>query len=131
MSSLTCPRCSAQLVELTIEGQDALACPVHHGIWIALERLDAIASNDVDGRSPEDEERAWAGSDHDPDALFTEKFRACPACSNTLRKDIWKYGSGVVIDTCEEHGAWVDAGELERMEAWAEAWRHHTGSAPS
>lgn len=127
MSNLTCPRCSANLAPLTIEGQDALACPANHGIWIAQERLDAIAEDD-DEHSTGSEERAWAASDHDPDTLFTEKFRACPVCAKTLHKDVWKYGSGVVIDTCGEHGAWVDSGELDRMEAWSEAWQRHTAS---
>jgi Zn-finger nucleic acid-binding protein len=127
MSNLACPRCSAQLVPLTIEGQETLACPADHGVWIAQERLDAIAEDDVDEHSQASEDRAWQASDHDPDALFTEKFRACPVCANTLRKDIWKYGSGVVIDTCDEHGAWVDTGEIDRMDAWSEAYHRRAG----
>ena len=127
MSNLACPRCSSALEPIIIEGEDARACPQRHGVWIARERLDAIVEDDHDEHSAASEDRAWSSSDHDPDELFTEKFRACPVCARTLRKDVWKYGSGVVIDACDEHGAWVDSGELERIEAWAEAWARHAG----
>jgi hypothetical protein len=38
-------------------------------------------------------------------------------------------GSGIPIDECSEHGAWLDAGELERIEAYAEGVRRQARSA--
>lgn len=128
MSTLSCPRCSTPLTTLTIEGQAALACPGNHGVWLDHAQLDAIVEDATDDATDAEEARAWRASDPDPLALSTEQFWTCPACSRTLKKDIWKYGSGVVVDTCPEHGVWVEPGELERLEAWSEAWSSFVAS---
>ena len=107
-----------------------MACPAGHGIWLAQEQLDHIARDAVDEHTQVEEDAAWTASDGSPRGLTDERFRNCPSCGYTLRKDVWKFGSGVVIDVCDEHGAWVDAGELERIEAWAEAWERHTATTP-
>lgn len=98
-----------------------LACPQAHGIWLAHEDLDRIVEDSTDEATPDQEAAAWARSEIEPAELSTGRFRECPACAQTLRKDVWKYGSGVVIDVCDEHGAWVENGEVERIEAWSEA----------
>lgn len=125
MSNLSCPRCSAQLTSLTIEGQTALACPANHGLWLDHAQLDAIVEDTKDEASTTQEDAAWTASDPEPRELVAERFRACPVCGVTMEKDVWKFGSGVVVDSCGEHGVWVDAGELERLEAWSEAWHRH------
>lgn len=38
--------------------------------------------------------------------------RKCPVCEAPMRQEI-KFN--VVIDTCDEHGVWLDNGELEKM----------------
>jgi hypothetical protein len=40
-----------------------------------------------------------------------------------MRRYVHQYQSGVWIDACEAHGIWLDAGELEQLEAFAEASR--------
>jgi Zn-finger nucleic acid-binding protein len=32
----------------------------------------------------------------------------------------YAYESGIQIDQCSSHGIWLDAGELDRVEAWYE-----------
>lgn len=128
MTATTCPRCSETFTTTTIEGEEVGACPVGHGVWLQLEQLERIADDDVDEASPASEDVAWTASEIEPRGLTDEKFRTCPVCSQTLRKDVWRYGSGVVIDVCDEHGAWVDSGEIERIESWEEAWDRHTSA---
>lgn len=38
-----------------------------------------------------------------------------------MRRYVHQYASGVWVDSCEVHGVWLDRGELERLEAYAEA----------
>ena len=128
MSATTCPRCSASFTPTVIEGETVHACPAGHGVWLELEQLTRITDDDVDEASSATEIVVWAASDIEPRGLTSEKYRTCPACSQTLRKDVWRYGSGVVIDVCDEHGAWVDGGEIERIEAWEEAWGRHNSA---
>ena len=46
----------------------------------------------------------------------------CPICSNEMNKE---NRGGVEIDVCEEHGLWLDKGELFQI---TEAERHKKGS---
>lgn len=38
-----------------------------------------------------------------------------------MQRLMYAYDSGVHIDSCKTHGIWLDAGELQRIEAWFEA----------
>ena len=40
-----------------------------------------------------------------------------------MQQMIYAEYSNVVIDSCALHGVWLDAGELERIEAYAEGFR--------
>lgn len=121
---LACIVCSDRLVHVNVEGQLVPTC-TRHGAWFQEPQLRSIVADDRDEATPEQEQVAWSASDPEPEGLTTERFRTCPVCANTLRKDVWTYGSGIVVDTCDEHGIWVDNGELERIEAWQEAVSAH------
>ena len=95
-------------------------------MWLSRSQLNLLVEDDSDDASNEAEKTAWSGSDDNPAEMTTGRFRSCPACKDTLRKDVWKYGSGIVVDTCDEHGIWVDKGEIEAIEAWTEAWHVHS-----
>ncbi|MEZ0236310.1 MAG: zf-TFIIB domain-containing protein, partial [Actinomycetota bacterium] len=53
----------------------------------------------------------------------------CPVCQAPMRRYIHQNSSGVWIDACSAHGAWLDAGELQQLEAWTEATRTGGGAA--
>lgn len=125
MPELACIICSRPLTDLVLEGVTVHAC-TDHGAWLQPEQLDAITEDHTDEATPEQEAEAWTYSEANPPELVEERFRSCPVCARTLRKDDWKYGSGVVVDVCDEHGLWVDRGEIERIEAWQEAWHTFT-----
>lgn len=118
------------MTPIRIEDEDALACPSRHGVWFDQGGLERVVDDEDDDQPTSAEDAAWSASDPEPDAIVTERFRTCPVCANTLRKDVFQYGSGIVVDTCDEHGTWVDAGEVEQIEAWAEAWERYA-AAPS
>ena len=128
MTATACPRCSAPFQLIEVEGTSALACPVGHGMWFEHGVLDSIVEDTRDDATTAEQDAAWTASDDSPASVETERYRSCPVCGNTLRKDVWKQGSGVVVDTCDEHGVWVEAGEITRIEAWGEAWARHTAA---
>ena len=37
----------------------------------------------------------------------------CPVCGTPMRKHV--VGEGVEIDYCDQHGVWLDVGEMERL----------------
>lgn len=120
MAELKCVICSEELLHVNVEGQLIPTC-TKHGAWIQEPQLVAITIDKKDEASPEAEVEAIGYSVSDKAELAEGPFHTCPVCANTLRKDIWKYGSGIVIDVCDEHGIWVDAGELSHIESWQEA----------
>jgi Zn-finger nucleic acid-binding protein len=48
-----------------------------------------------------------------------------------MRRYIHAYDSGVWVDACSDHGIWLDPGELERLEAMAEAARRGGSIQPT
>jgi Zn-finger nucleic acid-binding protein len=40
------------------------------------------------------------------------RYRPCPACGELMNRDNFGRVSGVILDVCRPHGAWLDRGEL-------------------
>lgn len=51
----------------------------------------------------------------------------CPVCARRMERDRFGNAAGVVIDTCIDHGMWLDAGELSSI---AKAAAQRTFSTP-
>ncbi len=48
-------------------------------------------------------------------------YLPCPRCGGTMNRGVFGRKSGVIVDTCRQHGTWFDAQELEACEAYVEA----------
>lgn len=122
----TCPSCSTGLEVVSHEGVDVDRCPDGHGIWLDKGELRAVVLSEVADRPHEEELEALdaAARDHGQALLadIARGSRDCPVCGAVMT--ITEYaGSGVAIDECRTHGVWLDDGELERIEAYAEGIR--------
>lgn len=80
-------------------------CPDCHGIWFDAGELELLAGK--------------AGRELPPGALGREpaqapreKRRRCPRCRRKMRKAETGAEPPVLIDRCDAHGVWLDAGEL-------------------
>jgi Zn-finger nucleic acid-binding protein len=49
------------------------------------------------------------------------RYVPCPDCGALMNRKAYGAKAGVVIDTCREHGVWLDGGELRRLAKWARA----------
>lgn len=134
-TSRTCPTCAAALQVLIHEGVELDRCPQGHGTWLDKGELRAVVASEEAPR-PEHEaeaahEAARADSGHAVVAESARPSRACPVCGTGMR--LTEYAaSGIAIDECSEHGVWLDDGELERIEAYAEGVRRMArGAAPA
>jgi Zn-finger nucleic acid-binding protein len=118
-----CVHCHAALQERIHESITVLVCPVGHGLFLHADALKA-AVHDRTADRPEAEERAAVAAQAaiPVEQLKTDEGqRTCPTCGTLMGKRVFAYESGVPIDVCEQHGVWLDHGELERIEAWSEA----------
>ncbi len=114
--------------QATHEGVTLDVCDAGHGMWVDRQELAQMVFDDVSSRPAGEQlaelERARAaGMGTVMDAVQSEGVRACPVCSSGLKKMQWGHTSAVIVDSCPEHGTWLDGGELARIEAYAEAIR--------
>jgi len=97
-----------------------LECNVCAGVWLAhptftllVER--ARAQTDVEGVPPGADRTAA------PKSKNTKRgplYRPCPACATLMHRFNFGKRSGVIVDSCKDHGVWFDSDELERIVKW-------------
>jgi Zn-finger nucleic acid-binding protein len=129
-----CPVCSSALTIVLHEGVQLDRCPAGHGLWLDRGELREIALSEQVARSSDerDHARRVATSDagHAVVAELDRTPRPCPVCTSGMQLTEYA-GSGVPIDQCIDHGIWLDDGELEQIEAYAEDVRRQArGEVP-
>lgn len=106
-----CPRCKIKLKLLQIEDLAICECEKCEGIWLNVETFEEICSNH--------EKQAAVLKKFDE--IFTHKkplqvqYVPCPECKNLMNRSNFARVSGIVIDSCKQHGIWFDAEELPRI----------------
>ena len=124
---MNCVTCKAALEPHSHEGMQLDRCPNGCGMWLGTGELQHIAEQEgvprTDAERASELERIGAGfSQVVAEINAQESPRLCPVCGGALRKAEYAH-SGIVTDRCGGHGVWLDSGELERVEAFAEAVR--------
>lgn len=56
-------------------------------------------------------------------------YRKCPECSHFMQRRNFRRSSGVIIDRCKKHGAWLDADELEQITGFVMSGGNPVGAA--
>ena len=49
------------------------------------------------------------------------KYLRCPVCRSFMKRRVYGYRSGVVVDSCQAHGVWLDGGEVAHLLEWKKA----------
>lgn len=100
-----------------VESGSTLAhrCARCRGIWLDPASFQRVC--DAEARSPDDDGAlAPATPARAPDRgrrlESRVRYRPCPACGEVMNRSNFGRVSGVVIDVCRAHGAWLDRGEL-------------------
>jgi Zn-finger nucleic acid-binding protein len=130
-----CPVCHAGLEAYNHEGTELDRCSVGHGIWFDRGELAVVVRTEQEPRSAEERAEAAEQATNAPGAAVVAEVdfdrRPCPVCTTAMTLTEYA-GSGIAIDECPRHGVWLDAGELERIEAYGEAMRRQgTTSDPA
>jgi len=123
----TCPNCGTVLEPYDHEGIELDRCPAGCGLWFDRGELPLVVHSE---QQPREEAERMSAADHaarDAGASVVAEIasdrRPCAVCGAAMR--LTEYAaSGIAIDECaSKHGIWLDAGELEQIEAYAEAMR--------
>lgn len=131
---MRCPICSSDLQPATHEGVELEMCPGGHGLWLQPGELAAVVmKTELDRPEHEENVELHAAKNVSLSDLMRvireEGDRACPECGSKMQKVEYGFSTAILTDKCSDHGVWLDSGELERIEAYAEGTRRQTGLA--
>ncbi len=103
-----CPRCTVTLgIHSTPDGEQYDLCPQCHGLWLDRDEFRRAIRKTADSKT-EDYAR---GPLREPLAYIP-----CVRCGTAMNRKNFGRISGVIIDECGDHGIWLDAGELQKIQ---------------
>ncbi|MCB1056678.1 MAG: zf-TFIIB domain-containing protein [Acidobacteria bacterium] len=121
-ADMTCPACGDETRlssrRLGTSAMAVLECRRCAGLWLDWQTFRML------------EERAQAGAESgaatgpmgslpvDLPPPGTRLYRPCPVCGKLMHRRNYGRSSGVLIDTCTEHGLWFDHDELGQILRW-------------
>ncbi len=104
---MNCPVCKKSMIVLELEQVEIDHCPECGGIWLDAGELEML----LGGIQPSHD--FLAGMNF---ASTSEKLRRCPICAKKMVKVDFPARPPVIIDRCKNnHGIWLDQGELEKV----------------
>ena len=98
-----------------------LECSRCAGLWLGLDAFRSVADRARDDSIADpamligESSSPKTGTPAGPNDAF---YRQCPECRTVMNRRNFGRGSGVVIDSCKEHGMWFDAQELSGILRW-------------
>jgi Zn-finger nucleic acid-binding protein len=105
------------------EGEEVHFCGTCWGYWLTRSQLDQIVAG-VKYRFGEREVEAIAetlGSHGDANRQgFEREAVPCPVCGGQMQKKTYAANCPVQIDECDQHGLWLDTGEIKDLQVFIE-----------
>jgi Zn-finger nucleic acid-binding protein len=117
MSEMSCPRCKLPLRKVEYEGVEADMCDVCWGFWLDSGELEVMLENPQIEFS-EDERKAVLDIRVASQTGPTNPTQ-CPKCGRIMKRVHYDSMVHLVIDCCEDHGVWLDTGEIKKVQALA------------
>ena len=120
-ASPPCPRCADRVLvlrRLSDEKATALQCENCHGCFIRVRDWSLVVDDSASGHPIDTKDFVPPESGQ----LSAEKLIAtthCPACRKPMDRFHFGVQSPAVVDVCDAHGMWLDAGELAQVVAFA------------
>jgi len=120
---MDCPRCGLRLSPQEYEGENVSFCSTCWGYWLTRSQLGNIV-NKVQYKFSKYERDAVLTTmtrEGDADRQGSEKQPLnCPECGKTMERKKYESGCPVKIDECQEHGIWLDTGEVKDLQIFVE-----------
>jgi Zn-finger nucleic acid-binding protein len=111
------------LAESDYEGQHVHFCNTCWGYWLTREQLDQITDG-VSYRFGKGEAKSIKETlrfHGDADRHGSEQDAvSCPVCGAKLKRKEYAPSCPVQIDECDEHGIWLDTGEIKDLQVFIE-----------
>lgn len=122
---MNCPHCSISLISEGYEGVTIDRCPTCTGTWLDAGELTHIVETREVDIPLEVVRETLALATIGVSSRDARTLVACPKCHVPMNTINYDYTSGVIINHCGAgHGNWLDATELEKVQAHHEYWDH-------
>ncbi len=124
-----CPACGPErrLVQRSLGEMELgiLECPGCTGLWLGNQVFRLLEEKAQKESVPWQPGHGPApGTGPIPVAQRGAFYRKCIVCEQVMHRRNYGKKSGVMIDTCAEHGFWFDEEELERILVWVRRGGH-------
>lgn len=120
---MNCPTCTAPLAAFTYEGVTIHSCPGCEGEFVGPEQIHAIINTRLTQFTPEVQAAAAARAPVFGVPALESRHLHCPQCQGQMQTLNFAVDSGIYLDRCHAcSGLWLDASELERLQAVLELW---------
>ena len=107
-----CPRCRKRLDLLRIGNVALNECQKCGGMWADVVTFEKICAD----REEQSAVLGFIGKrEHVIEPLSKISYVPCPKCKQLMNRSNFAHASGVIIDTCKQHGVWFDADELPKI----------------
>lgn len=112
----TCPRCAGRVRARAVGDLSLIECAHCAGLWLEPGSLEAICeASEKKTLVQQFLASQVASTTADTTSLPGPMYLPCMRCGQRMHRRNFGGTSGVVIDTCKDHGLWLDRGELERI----------------
>jgi Zn-finger nucleic acid-binding protein len=120
-----CPVDGTRMNHIAYEGERLDKCPKCEGVWCDEGELQKIVAQKTQAM-PGHHGAGLHSHENNPKVSAPHELAShlnCVICQRPMLKVNYSYSSGVVLDRCRSgHGIWLDKEELEKIQAFAEAW---------
>ena len=111
-----CPGCRGEMQWIQVGEVDLLECASCDGTWIEREAFNRLCTQREQLAAVATQGPAKAASTgpaiSTPDRI---KYRPCPQCGKLMNRQNFARLSGAVVDSCSNHGTFLDRGELHQI----------------
>lgn len=106
-----CPRCEIALKLLISGGEEYDICPVCGGMWLDRDEFHR-ATRESDVYKKVDIKSEY----HKSPITGPVEYIPCVRCGKLMNRSNFGRISGVIIDSCDKHGVWLDSDELMKIQ---------------
>lgn len=120
---MRCPRCNGEFVQSTYEDFPVRICSGCGGIWLDGDVLSKIIEkrHEMIPVNTLESAKNWKR-----EGIAKKKIQdefSCPVCGRMLKRNIFGYDTGIIIDKCEsDGGVFLDKDEIVHLQAFDEIW---------
>lgn len=107
-----CPRCRLRMDLLQIGDVAFDECKKCGGMWADVETFQNVCTD----REKQSAVLGFTGERNlNAEPLAKISYVPCPKCKQLMNRSNFARASGVIIDTCKQHGVWFDLDELPKI----------------